>query len=635
MKKIAILLMLISSFHFFYNSFAMEERKPTSMETGGDPTKRKFSEISKTPEKEKEKEKEHIPQCPVPRKRRRIEPKAVTVLPLRELAKQKFIEVAPGLENLPQLLESIPAEEVREEIKSESQKPLSYEETRLHNARSELEVENLLTLGVDPNVKDRDGRTALNALINKGFLDAAFHLLALKGKDLDISSPDIHGVTPLQAAIKHQDIELATFIVEILKEQDNEDSIYNYDSNHWTALMLAIRYLPELIDTFQQFGLDLKHLEPDTQYKLMSTAALYNANAIQPLIKAALYVNIADSKTGNTPLMMAAASNPQAVASLLNSGADPNIQNKSGDTALMYAITAKDLEALQLLINASADINIENKKGFTPLFQAAVSNPKTIDLLIKAGADPNKANFYGKFPLFEAGKAHSLEGVKKLLEFGANANASNRTLPGKSQTALEVAIVGNKPEIVKALLDAGADPNAKNYNNTTALMLAAQFQPAAVLLLLDKGADPNAQDDNGFTALMHAIMSAQSNTIKVLIDAGADPNAKESNGSNGLTLAIRLPFPNLGTVKMLLDTGAQLTDADIKAAISKFGEQKFLHAYQESALYHAIIQGNFKAAKMLLDVGVQVTQRHVEAAEGKFEIQKLLHEYFEKLFTQQ
>ena len=80
--------------------------------------KRKFSEISEKPEKEKEKEKEHIPQCPIPRKRRKIEPRAVKVLPLREIAKRKTIEILGEAENAPEILKSIPAEEIQQEIQS-------------------------------------------------------------------------------------------------------------------------------------------------------------------------------------------------------------------------------------------------------------------------------------------------------------------------------------------------------------------------------------------------------------------------------------------------------------------------------------------------------------------------------------
>ena len=79
-------------------------------------------------------------------------------------------------------------------------------------------------------------------------------------------------------------------------------------------------------------------------------------------------------------------------------------------------------------------------------------------------------------------------------------------------------------EKVKALLDAGANANAKDEDGRTALMWAAskRGRTDAVQVLLDAGADVNAKDNVGKTALFSAAGSGWTETVKILLDAGAD-----------------------------------------------------------------------------------------------------------------
>ena len=541
MKKIIIICIITNVFSIFYISFAMEEQP-----------KRKFSEISEKPEKEKENKADA---CPIPRKRRRIEAKPTQVKTLKELSKQKFIEVAPHLENLPELLESIPAQELIEEIKAESQKKLSYEETRLHNARSKQEVENFLTLGVDPNAQDRDGKTALNALIDKGQLDEAFHLLTLKQKDLDVSTPDQYGITPLQRAIQHKDLELADFIVEILEEQNKIGSIYDFtpitavNKAYWSALTLAIRYMPEFLITLQRLG--------------------FNFNTILP------------GHHKNTPLMIAARWNAKAIPLLIAAGSPINAKNNFGNTALMTA-AAYNTEALKLLLDTGADITAVNNHGQTALF-LALSNPSAIELLIKAGAKLDVPDKYGNRPLYQAVNQNLSGGVKKLLEFGADPNVKSHVLNMRNRqvefrTPLEAAIENNQPETVKILLDAGANPNTKKANGATALILSIQYQPSAVQLLLEKGADPNAKREHNITPLMYAAkIISSTNATKALLDAGANPNAKTDRGHTALTYAINAN--NVAAVKLLLDAGTQVIRQDVTEAKDKSEIMELLRAH--------------------------------------------------------
>src|ERR1022692_3124678 len=99
--------------------------------------------------------------------------------------------------------------------------------------------------------------------------------------------------------------------------------------------------------------------------------------------------------------------------------------------------------------------------------------------------------------------------------------------------------------LVQALLDQGADPNARNPYSETALMIAVtvpvrgpfegKSDPAAVVkLLLERGANPNLRDDSGKSALIHAmsgsateraVLGASLAIAKLLLEHGAEVNA--------------------------------------------------------------------------------------------------------------
>jgi ankyrin repeat protein len=90
-----------------------------------------------------------------------------------------------------------------------------------------------------------------------------------------------------------------------------------------------------------------------------------------------------------------------------------------------------------------------------------------------------------------------------------------------------------------ALLDAGADPNARDGRNGWTPLLHAihRRQPAAVRLLLERGADPNARTD-ALTPLMMAAADPDPDTVSLLLDRGADPTARGYGGATALSQAV-------------------------------------------------------------------------------------------------
>jgi ankyrin repeat protein len=253
---------------------------------------------------------------------------------------------------------------------------------------------------------------------------------------------------------------------------------------------------------------------------------------------------------GNTPLMNAAVvGSADAMAYLVRAGADVNAQNAFGTTALMMSITQP--AKVTLLLDHAANVNLASKQGRTALFLAAMSDPSaevvrlllargadlhakdslqntlldaaatgndlaTIRLMIDAGLDVNAAGVTGFTPLIISAYHDNLESVRLLLAKGAKVNAvalGPALLPAMdpasgpvalaSVTALLGAAANGSPELVKALLDAGAGVNAKDGRGMTPLMLAVartnQHEPV-IRMLLDRGADPKTPSGAGESA---------------------------------------------------------------------------------------------------------------------------------------
>ncbi len=125
------------------------------------------------------------------------------------------------------------------------------------------------------------------------------------------------------------------------------------------------------------------------------------------------------------------------------------------------------------------------------------------------------------------------------------------------------ALYGTSSDLA-ALLEQGADPNARSDAGLTALILAAT-DPAKTQLLLAKHANVNVRSEDGRTALHVAAMSGQTAIVKRLIDAGASVNF---NGGDS-PLALAAVTGNVELVQMLIDAGAPVTrQAGVSAMVA-------------------------------------------------------------------
>jgi hypothetical protein len=118
-------------------------------------------------------------------------------------------------------------------------------------------------------------------------------------------------------------------------------------------------------------------------------------------------------------------------------------------------------------------------------------------------------------------------------------------------TALHVAAAGYRVEVAKTILAAGADPAAaSNRRVSQPLHYAADGylenpawnpgrQVQMIRVLLDAGANINAQDKNGATPLHRAVRTRCAAAVKCLLDGGANPKIRNKPGSTAFHLAVQ------------------------------------------------------------------------------------------------
>jgi ankyrin repeat protein len=108
------------------------------------------------------------------------------------------------------------------------------------------------------------------------------------------------------------------------------------------------------------------------------------------------------------------------------------------------------------------------------------------------------------------------------------------------RTALMYAALEGKADIVRLLLEGGADPNAQDQDNWTPLHFAAQSYDALVAsILLEFGATLDVRNKYGNTPLFIAVVNSRGSgeLITLLIEKGSDKNLKNNYGVSPLSLA--------------------------------------------------------------------------------------------------
>jgi len=271
-----------------------------------------------------------------------------------------------------------------------------------------------------------------------------------------------------------------------------------------------------------------------------------SASEVERLVTSGTRANLVDAD--GTPALMAATlvGAARMVEMLLERGADPNQTGIGGTTALMWAVP--NVEKARLLLAKGANVNARSETERTALLVAA-SYPGTVELLrllLDRGADLRAQDRAGATALSLAVRSADVDVVRFLVERGLDPNAlapgarraafARYDLPttdylmakglNPSPDLLLTAAQWQPTSLLARWIEAGANVNATNAGqyNRTALMTAVTSEaegPEVLKLLLDRGADPNVKTTEGETSLDWAIYKGDRAKIQVLEQFGA------------------------------------------------------------------------------------------------------------------
>lgn len=353
-------------------------------------------------------------------------------------------------------------------------------------------VEALLSAGAEVNVFDEDlGVTPLHTAAFRGHADVV-RVLVAHGADVNLLDRRRRSV--LERGVMGGHEETVRFLVD--------NGAHLSESNSFVEMAIAgdVASLEVMI----RQGIPVDSRVEESLTALHCAVVAGRIPTAELLLRNGANVG-AEADNGRTPLHLAASGgNHQTVTLLLAAGADPNAVDSSGLTPLMCAAWMGREAVVAPLVKAGARLDATGREaGFTALHLAATAPGRehVVTALLQAGADPNVADANGRTALHQAA-IHGAVGVARVLIQGGAAMIpdSNGTTP-----LMSAILSTSRSEIVRFLVEAGADVNARDKYGRTPLYYAAISGDASTArLLLGHGADPHSKDTRGRTPLYWA-----------------------------------------------------------------------------------------------------------------------------------
>jgi len=416
--------------------------------------------------------------------------------------------------------------------------------------------------------------TSLSAAVNSPLADAAERMdraaiRSLLKRGVDVNAPQVDGMTALHWVVYQDDTETGKLL------RDAGANVKAENRYGVTPLSLACQNgNTVLVELLLKAGADPNNTLRGGETVLMTAARTGRTGPVKALLSRGAKVDLQEQH-GQTALMWAAAEGHAAVVELLiEAGADFRTPlPDSGFTPMFFAVRDGHLNVVRALLKAGIDVNEAMqprkssgkgpRKGMSPLILAVENGHfELAETLLEAGADPNdqRSGFTalhtltwvrkpnrgdgddGDPPPIGSGNLSSLQLVRKLVQHGADVNATLKTgkagrglLSRTGATPFLLAAVTDDAALMRLLVELGADPLLGNDHHSTPLMAAAGVgtiapleeagtEPEAleaVQLALDLGGDINAVDDNGETAMHGAAYKSLPKVVQFLGDKGA------------------------------------------------------------------------------------------------------------------
>ena len=436
----------------------------------------------------------------------------------------------------------------------------------------------------DPNARDDKGRTPLHTAAMVSKEPAVVAALAKAGAELD--ARDGEGRTPLHlAALFGKSPAIVTALVKSGADIDG------LDGKGRTALELAEKFsdTPALVSALRKAkDAPVASAAPGSLLlcEKWNTAAFFKDASLADL---SLCLETEDpdarSENGRTPLHYAAqGSAPAFVTVLAKAGAEVNARDKRGGWTPLHlaAWFGKSRTVVQSLLDAGADPEAKDDTGRTP-WHYLKENPALKDF------DPRVATVscedWNTALFFERASAAD---VSRCLKGGAKVNAHDET--GATPLHVAAASKNSTPAVVQALLDAGADREAKDESGKTAADYARVNPALEETALAQRPATGSCEDWNSASFFEHA----ETADVSRCLENGASVRARDASGATPLHFAAR-HGTSAAVVTALVGAGARVSARDETGATP-------LHSATASSVRPAVVEA-------LLDAGADPAAR--------------------------
>lgn len=404
----------------------------------------------------------------------------------------------------------------------------------LHVAEGEAIVHTLVDAGASVSARDNSGRTPLHLVCGR----EEGTLRALLDRGADINANDYCFNTPLHVlvggggghGVRGQALFLLSKGADVHAKNDTGKTPLHVSTKKGVVALARV-----LLDA---------GAGPDTRSHGGITPMIVAATHNRPRLVHILSqyrgnVDAADN-IGQTPLHYAVFKGlGGVVAALLHAGADPFLRTHKGRSALDIAVVyGRSALVDQMMSAPNPDLRQHlgsgDNLGQTPLHHACRNSTLAVTkLLLAAGADPAARDNSDMSPLDVAVVHESDSMVDLLVESGMDIQDADR----QGWTALHYSAKKGFLQISTALMDAGAEADARNANQVSPLDIAVgEGHTLLVSHMVGKhGADATIVDTNGFTALH---LAETKDMVDVLVAAGADVNVRNYEGNTPLMYQI-------------------------------------------------------------------------------------------------
>jgi len=419
--------------------------------------------------------------------------------------------------------------------------------------------------------------------------DMLLHLLS-KGANLDCST--LEGDRPISVAIRDHNMEMIRLLVDLGVNINGIGSA----RRDVTALEYAIENSDlEIVKLLVDLGADVN------------------------------LVNV--SRESKTPLHFAVEAGKEDILGfLIDKGANINARDVNGMAPLHYAVKKGSIDIVGLLLDKGADIEIVNRNRETPLiFSVAIEKPEVAKYLINRGANLLAKDRNGNSVLHLCAENGFLELIEYIFEKGGGSIDINDTNK-KKETPLHMAVRNNRADVVKFLVEKGADIEARDVLGATPLFASLEVDNLDLAkYLVEKGADINVEAFNGKRLVHLAGSSKTVDTIKWLVSLGLDINVRDKE--ENLPIHYTCMSGELNTLVFLIQKGQPINECNkrgytplhiacesgqliIAKALIDFGaDVKLTTPTGRSALHLCAEKGYWGPAQILIIKGVDVNIR--------------------------